>query len=508
VKFENINMNISNNQLYENNKNSATAYNFGPMNSLNPANLKNYNLSNNNNINNFNKQMNKNAINFNENNNYNSNDMGKNPNVKKKNMNMNSNNNGKIKKSSINKKYDKNNNMNNPHNKANDMNSNMQGKPLYNSMNDFFNKRHNIENINSNINNEYINNHPLIEDLYGSNFEYIKHNNNAFLSNNNHKNSNTNTNINNNKLSKASYAINYNNNNIHNTYTGYTKNKPLNNFNPNLIKKKETQTPIGHTLLNRNKSNLEEGPVKIKKNNYLKNLNNNHTEHNQSNKKPLSPELNHYDANGFSSENNNYNSNHSMKKTNSSSILGTRAAFMKQNEPNPGIFIYDKKNNVKNKFNNNFIKRPSTAPHKDKVKVPAGLVNKKNYKISDKKPKITKYNQRPQSAEGGGKNKHIHKNYNATNNFINGRMGMSKNLSNSNVAGEMNNSKEYRINSIKNSVQNKGIHTGNTNIYNKNLFVGSSVNPKYRMPSPMIKHTNIQKNTAINNGRKFTQINH
>ena len=512
VKFENINMNISNNQLYENNKNNATAYNISSMNSLNPSNLKNYNLSNNNNINNLNKQINKNAINFNENNNYNSNDINKNPNMKKKNMsinrnNMNSHNNGKIKKNSINKKYDKNNNLNNPHNKANDMNSNIQGKPLYNSMNDFFNKRHNIENINSNINNIYTN-HPLIEDLYGNNFEYIKHNNNTFLSNNNHKN----TNINNNKISKSSYAINYNNNNIHNTYSGYTKNKPLNNFNPNLIKKKEVQTPVGQTLLNRNKSNLEEGPVKIKKNNYIKNLNNNHTEHNQSSKKPISPELNHYGTNGYSSENNNnYNSNHSMKKTNSSSILGSRTAFMKQNDSNSGIFVYDKKNNVKNKFNNNFIKRPSTAPHKDKVKVPSGLVNKKNYKISDKKPKITKYNQRPQSAEGGGK-KNMHKNYNTTNNFINninninGRMGITKNLSNSNVAGEMNNSKEYRINSIKNSVQNKGINSGNTNIYNKNLFVGSNANPKYRMPSPMIKTTNIQKNTGINNGRKFAQI--
>ena len=70
-------------------------------------------------------------------------------------------------------------------------------------------------------------------------------------------------------------------------------------------------------------------------------------------------------------------------------------------------------------------------------------------------------------------------------------MGITKNLSNSNVAGEMNNSKEYRINSIKNSVQNKGINSGNTNIYNKNLFVGSNANPKYRMPSPMIKTTNM-----------------
>ena len=511
VKFENINMNISNNQLYDNNKNNQAANNFGSLNSLNPANLKNFNLNSNNNINNINKQINKNAINFNESNNYNSNDIIKNPNVKKKNMsinknNVNSNNNIKLKKAYINKKYDKNNNINNPHNKVNDMNSNIQVKPLYNTMNEFYNKMNNIENINNNINNEIIN-HPLIEDLYGNNFEYIKHNNNTFLSNNNLKN--TNTNINNNKINKASYATNYNNNNIHNTYNGYTKNIPLNNFNPNLMKKKEAQAPVSHTLLNRNKSNLEEGPIKIKKYNYIKNLNNNHTEHNQSSKKPISSEFNHYGTNGFSSENNNnYNSNHSLKKTNSSSTLGAKTTFMKQNDSNSRIFIYDKKNNVKNKFNNNFIKRPATAPHKDKVKVPSGSINKKNYKISDKKPKITKYNQRPQSAEGGGKNKNMHKNYNTTNkliNNINGGMGISKNLSNSNVAGEMNNSKDYRGNSIKNSLQNQGINSsinsGIVNIYNKNYFGGSSVNPKYRMPSPMIKPTNIQKNIGINNGK-------
>lgn len=75
----------------------------------------------------------------------------------------------------------------------------------------------------------------MAEDIYGSNFDYIKHGSNTFLSNNNYNNRN----INNNKINKPSYGINYNNNNIHNnTYNNISKNKPLNNFNPNLIKKR------------------------------------------------------------------------------------------------------------------------------------------------------------------------------------------------------------------------------------------------------------------------------
>ena len=88
----------------------------------------------------------------------------------------------------------------------------------------------------------------------------------------------------------------------------------------------------------------------------------------------------------------------------------------------------------------------------------------------------------------------MHKNYNSSNNYMN------KNMSNSNVIGEMN--KKFRINNIKNNIQNKRINSpmnaGNTNINNKNLFNGSKYNnPKYRMPSPMIKTTNIQKKSGI-----------
>ena len=520
------NLNPNNNQNnqfnnYKNNNNNYNnqSYNLGSLNSLNPTNIQNYGViyDNNNNINNNNKMINKNGINFNKNNNYNNQDFIQNNNqintntsinMKKPNAQINNNNNhpnNKIKRTSSNKKNDKNNNLSNSsqnflHNKlSNSSNNNMNPvKPLINSMNDFIDKRNKInnnENINSNmINNDYMKQSPLVEDIYGNNFDYIKHNNNTFLSNNNFNNKN----INNNKMNKASYAINYNNN-IHNGYNNIIKNKPLNNFNPNLIKKKSTPQS-GHNLLNRNKSNLEEGPVKIKKNNYLKNSNFNYN----SNKKPTTPDLNHYSTTGFLSENNNnFNTNSSMTKTNGSSIIGVRGNSMQKSEKSNGIFGYGTKNNVKNKFS---IKRPATAPHKDKVKVPVGAINKKNSGIADKKPKIGKFNQRPQSAEGKN-NKNLYKNYNTTNNYgnnMNGMMGYNKHYSNSNISGMINN-KKYGINNIKNNLQNKRISSPmnmpNSNINNKNMFNGSKYNnPKYRIPSPMIKPTNnIQRKNFVGN---------
>ena len=518
----NMNKQIMNANNNKNNFNNIQSYNLGSLNSLNPTNIKNYGViyDNNNNINN-NKPVNKNGINFNKPHNYNNNEFPPNNNqintntsinMKKNNNQIQNNNmNNKIKRSSSNKKSDTNNNnlsnssQNFVHNKLHNINNNNihTGKSLINSMNDFIDKRNKInnnENINNNLlNNEYINRTPLIDDIYGNNFDYIKHNSNTFLSNKNYNNKN----INNNKINKASYAINYNNN-IHNGYNNIIKNKPLNNFNPDLIKKKGTPQ-TGHTLLNRNKSNLEEGPVKIKKNNYLKNVNSNSTNFNyNSNKKPTTPDLNHYSTTGFLSENN-YNTNNSMTKTSSSSIFGARGNSLQKNNKSNGIFGYGTKNNNSNKFP---IKRPATAPHKDKVKVPSKALNNKNYGISDKKPKIGKFNQRPQSAEGKN-NKNIYKNYNTANNYgNNGLMGYNKNLSNSNMGGIINN-KKYEINNIKNNLQNKRINSpinvGNSNINTKNLFNGSKYNnPKYRMPSPVVKQVNnIQRKNIIGNGTKI-----
>ena len=500
--------------------NNMQPYNLGSLNSLNPTNIKNYGViyDNNNNINN-NKPMNKNAINFNKPRNYNTNEY--NPNINqintntsinlKKNNNQiqNNNINNKEKRSYSNKKSESNNYLSNSsqnyaHNKLHNINNNNihTGKSLINSMNDFIDKRNklnNNENINNNmLNNEYINHSPLIDDIYGNNFDYTKHNNNTFLSNNTYNNKN----INNNKINKASYAINYNNN-VYNGYNNIIKNKPLNNFNPKLIKKNGT-TQAGHTLLNRNKNNLEEGPVKIKKNNYLKNVNSNNANPNyNSNKKPTTPDLNHYNTTGFLSDNHNYNTNNSMNKTSSSTILGARGNSLQKNNKSNGIFGYGAKNN-----NNKFpIKRPATAPHKDKVKVPAKAINNKNYGTSDKKSKIGKFNQRPQSAEGKN-NKNIYKNYNSANNYSNGTMGYNKSIGNSNMMGIINN-KKYGINNIKNNLQNKRINSpinvGNSNINTKNLFNGSKYNnPKYRMPSPVVKQVNnIQRKNIMGNGAKI-----
>ena len=502
----------NNNQMNMNSNNNIPAYNLGSLNSLNPNNIKNYGVIYDNNINN-NRIMNKNGVNLNNNNNniYNDFEPNKNQintntsiNMKKNNSNINNNNNmnSKVKRSSSSKKKDKNNNLSNSsqnfiHNKLN--NNIIPGKPLNNSMNEFGDKRNKINNNNENINNNnFMNRAPIVEDIYGNNFDYIKHSNNAFLSNNNYNNRN----INNNKINKAQYAINYNNNNIHNGYNNLIKNKPLNNFNPNLIKKKGTPQ-IGHTLLNRNKSNIEEGPVKIKKNNYLKNSNNNITKFN-SKKKPTTPDLNHYGTTGFLPENStaNYNTSHSMTKANSSTILGARGNSMQKSNKSSGIFGYGTKTNFKNKFS---IKRPATAPHKDKVKVPSGAINKKNCVANgEKKAKIGKFNQRPQSAEG----KNNYKNYNTTNNYnnnMNGIMAYNKNMK------SMNSNKKYGINNIKNNLQKKRITSpinSNTNINNNNnnnVFSGSKYNnTKFRMPSPMIKPTNnIQRKNIIGNAVKF-----
>ena len=519
------NNNIKNNQIM-NNKNNIYN-NIGSLNSLNPSNIKNYGVVyDNNNSTNITKLINKNGINFNKDHNYNNsndyiqtnNQFNTNTSINmKKNNSQNQNNSikNKVKRANSNKKSDDNNLSNSSqnfiHNKLNNINDNIHvGKALINSMNDFLDKRNklNNENINNNmINSQYINRSPLIEDIYGNNYDYIKHNSNTFLSNNNYNNKN----INNNKINKVSYAINYNNNNIHNGYNNIIKNKPLNNFNPNLIKKKVTPQG-GNILLNRNKSNIEEGPVKIKKNNYIKNINNNTTNFNyNSNKKPTTPDFNHYSTNGFLSENNaDYNTNNSMTKTNSSSILGVRGNSLQKSDKTNGIFGYGTKTNVKNKYS---IKRPATAPHKDKVKVPTGIVKKKNYGINgDKKQKIGKFNQRPQSAEGKN-NKNIYKNYNSHGNNYSSNMnningiGYNKNLNN-NIAGYINNNRKYGINNLKNNLLNKRINSpmnvGNSNINNKNIFNYPKYNnPKYRMPSSMIKQVNnIQRKNFVGNGSK------
>ena len=200
-----------------------------------------------------------------------------------------------------------------------------------------------------------------------------------------------------------------------------------------------------------------------------------------------------------------------MNKTNGPSYMGVRGNSLQKSEKSNGIFGYGTKTNFKTKFS---IKRPATAPHKDKVKVPVGAINKKNSGINGgKKPKFGKFNQRPQSAEIKNNNKNLYKNYNSTtNNYghnINGMMGYNKHNSNSNISGMINN-KKHGINNIKNNLQNKRISSPmnmpNSNINNKNMFNGSKYNnPKYRIPSPMIKPTNnIQrKNVVGNNGNKI-----
>ena len=155
------------------------------------------------------------------------------------------------------------------------------------------------------------------------------------------------------------------NNNLGNK-TNVINNKPLNNFNPNLMSKKINKSNnINnsnnlHPLYYKNKNN---GPIKIKNNNSNSKL-----------KKPNTPDFN----------NCNVNVSNSIK---GNSICNNLTSSL--NNLSNTITGYGSKHNMTN--NNKAMVRPSTAPHKEK--------EKNNNKVYEKKTKIL---QRPNSV--GGKN--------------------------------------------------------------------------------------------------------
>ena len=244
-------------------------------------------------------------------------------------------------------------------------------------------------------------------------------------------------------------------------------NKPLNNFNPSLIKNKDNNqaTP---SLLNKNKNS---GPIKIKNNNYINNLN----------KKPNTPDLNHYYNSGTGFMDNNihnrfkYNTNNNRKD-------------IKNNTMSNG-FGYPMPNNYNRKIG---IQRPSTAPKKEKNIGFGGESTKlnRNNQYANNFGKPIKFNQRPSSA--GGKNKN---GYGYSNNI--NKNGIGKNLNNPN----MNKNKKNMGFGINKRLPSPQIYSNSNDLgFNNNNQNKNKYNPaKHRMPSPVIKSNNFMKRPPLPN---------
>ena len=387
------------------------------------------------------------------------------------------------------------------------MNNNInQNKMMSNTMNNFNYNNFNNEkrfkvidysNNNLNNNNNFINYTPLIEDRHINNL--INHK----LSEN--QQGRMNNNIPNEKIQRQ-------NKNMYN-------NRPLNNFNPNLIKRKGTPQLVGHTsLLDRNQPS---GPVKIKNgnkynNNYIINNNgiNNHTQK----KKPTTPDLNlnHRQKHDFIDINNNTNGNmnHHKYKYNGNMNINSYNFNNRANNTMPNGFGYTGGPNNYKKSNPNSLgmARPSTAPHKDKEKLIKNST-KSSYQNNYQRMGL-KHNQRPSSA--GGKNKNMYGN-NFNNNINNNRiggLGLGKNLSNANMNTK--NRKKKLINEINKRLSTPQINNSNSNSnmmgfnnnMNNNYGNNNNFRPKInqaknRIPSPMIKSNNNYRRPPLPNKNRI-----
>ena len=243
-------------------------------------------------------------------------------------------------------------------------------------------------------------------------------------------------------------------------------NKPLNNFNPSLIKNKDN-SQTGPSLLNKNKNS---GPIKIKNNNYINNLS----------KKPNTPDLNHYYNTGTGFMDNNihnrfkYNTNNNKKD-------------IKNNTMSNG-FGYPVANNYNRKIG---IQRPSTAPKKEKNNGFGGENSKlnRNNHYANNFAKPIKFNQRPSSA--GGKNKN---GYGYSNNI--NKNGIGKNLNNPN----MNKNKKNMGFGINKRLPSPQIYSNSNDLGFNNNQNKNKYNPaKHRMPSPVIKSNNFMKRPPLPN---------
>ena len=249
----------------------------------------------------------------------------------------------------------------------------------------------------------------------------------------------------------------------------FTANKPLNNYNPDLIKNKAARPQTGPSLLNSNKNN---GPIKIK-NNFI---------YNNNQKKPNTPDFNHYN-------------NTAIGFLDSNKLKFSQQKDIKNNTMSNG-FAYNGMNNYKKKIG---IQRPSTAPQKDKYHTKAEStninMNKENNQYGSNIGKGVKYNQRPSSA--GGKNKKDNK-YGYMNNINkNYNYNINKNVKNNLSTG------------IYGRLASPQIHPNKNNFgINNKAGIKQIYNPaKHRVPSPVINPNFGKKNPLSNNKFNINKSN-
>ena len=327
------------------------------------------------------------------------------------------------------------------------------------------------------------NNMNKYEDEIISNYNPIKKNNrnNRSLQNSKNKNYYNNDTDNN-------YNSNINNYNIS------SNNKPLNNFNPNLIKRKGTPT-AGHQTIKIN--NINNNPVKLK-NNFIPNANY---------KKPSTPDVI-INKSVTVMRNNNYIIGNNLFNSNSSINLNKSAHF--------GNKLKRIRNYSINNSNGNML-RPSTAPHKgDKEKSSKDKkrkqiihqIHESTKGINNFNKNIFKMNLRPSSA-GPGKNNNL----NNTNNREKKVYDSIKynNINNSNIIHLGNKEGVDEGNKYKNAFGKKRL--GSPPVLNNNKIIIGNNNIKYnfgkqRLPSPMIKTNNWNGKAYLNNiNRSSTNYN-
>ena len=363
----------------------------------------------------------------------------------------------------------------NNYNRSNNLNNKINIKKNNNYYNIIENKNKAFDNIPNiqNIQNQFLvkttpknvnrDNNTKIDPIL-SNYNPIKKNNknnrtiNSNSKNKNYQNSENNEN-----------NINILNINNYNT----SSNKPLNNFNPHLIKRKGTPT-AGHQMIKIN--NINNNPVKIK-NNLLINP-----------KKPLTPDIEIKKSTNMA----NNNTNIGQKMNNTNNLFNYN--FNKSVNLSNNSLHKNKSKKIKHNNNN---QRPSTAPHKDKTSKEKNRTqnlhniqeNKKG--INNYNKNILKLNHRPSSA---GQGKNTHKNdYNIKYSYTS--------LNGNNIGKRM----EIDFGSKhKNSFSKKRVASPQILVNNKvglgNNGNNSKINiARYRVPSPMIKSNTLSGKNFVNN---------
>ena len=503
---QNQNQNLNQNLNQKNNSNNINIINNGKLNSNNNNNSNN-NL--NNNLNKFGQQQqinkknivdvssSENFINKERTNNFveanNSNDMRVNNsvNIPKSNNNYILNNNTSKNKNNNISPFRVNNHENN--NINNNNNSSAGFMNMNKNINNNFIKNHNMSNTQQNFYSEkqmnnIINYTPLIKErnIREQQNQIANYNPIRGLMNGkqvNNSGNNFNKNIRSNKMQNSgNFGMN---------------NKPLNNYNPKLIKPKGIQH-TDSSILNTNKNG---GPIKIKNNNYINNLS----------KKPNTPDINHYNYNPnnyIDNNNQNQNPNRYINNPNLNNINSKKD--IKNDTMAQGWGFHMKNNNYNRKIGSNPV-RPSTAPQKDKIGYIHNSNNVNNTKINPSrsnqfasnnnninKNKIGRFNQRPSSAGGKSQNQ----GYGYVNN-----MNRSGNKFNKNLKTKKSNNISTGINKrlaspqMLNNANGIGFN-GNSQNSLKNKF-----NPaKNRMPSPVVK-SNIGKRPPLPNSGQRIHLN-